>query len=980
MRRGLLGTMLVLLLGARLGAQTGLSGAAVEGVVRDAAGRPLSGASVTLTEESTGLVRSASTDDAGRYQMPALRVGSYRLNVASPGTQPFEQAGIEATVGAIVVVDVVLRLSFGDEATVELEAPSHSRAGAPVSSVVERWSIEGLPTNGRDYVACSLLTPGVAAERTPPTGPTTSSGLSFAGQRARSNHVMVDGFDNDEVFTGAVAALFSQDAIREFQVLAASAPAEFGGSSAGTVNSVTKSGTNALHGGAYYYLRDDGLNSKQHFERYDVFGNPIDAPKAPFEQGQWGATLGGPLRRAGTFFFLSYERLATDASNFVTIDPAVAASLERKGFPVELGAAPYEVRTDSALARLDHSLGIGHSLLLRGHFSRRRNQNVEPFGGIVARSNGAEQQREDWGVALGSTSLFGSGWLSEARLQLVRGDQTVVGLDPRCGATCAGVDEGGPNVTISGLAVVGRQLNTPQRRANLSLQASESVTRSLGRHVLKAGAELDVVWRDATLAQDFGGRYVFTALPGLTALQAYELARPAIYIQSYGNPTEDGASRSFSLFAQDQWRVTERLELTLGLRYRHYDLGRPAGRVSDVDGAAYAYEVPARGDLAPRVSATFDLDGRGRTLLRAAFGVFDEDPLLAVATVAEVIDGAHVRLLQAGSALAAEAWRSPGYRLPEPQVPFPSLVQVTGAGFRTPRSRHVSIGWTQELARGLRLQLDFVDVEGRHQIGIVDYNPLMRALGAGRRPNDLSGQPGTSASVNQFANYGSSRYRGLAAGLQARIAERFEATVSYTLSMAEDEGSDMFGQSNVAEDPGLGRDPADRAGLPLGFDASAFSGPSAVDQRHRFVLSGIAELPLGLRRSGIVSAGSGRPYTALSGVDSNGDGVAANDRARRDPSDPATRVGRNAQRLAGTATVDMRLARTFALPRDARIEVIVEAFNLFDRVNYSEVNNVFGPGAFPGQPIVDGSGRTTYGRYTKAYAPRQVQLAARLSF
>jgi outer membrane receptor protein involved in Fe transport len=802
---------------------------------------------------------------------------------------------------------------------------------------------------------------------------------------------MVDGFDNDEVFTGAVAALFSQDAVREFQVLTASAPAEFGRSSAGTVNTVTKSGTNVLHGGAYYYLRDDGLNAKEHFEQYDVFGDPVDVPKAPFRQGQWGATLGGPLRRKSTFFFLSYERLSTDANNFVTIDPTVAASLERAGFPVELGAAPYAVRTDSALARLDHSLAMGHNLLLRGHYSKRRNQNVEPFGGIVARSNGAEQQREDWGVALGSTDLFGSGWLSEARVQLVRGDQTVVGLDPRCGDACVSVDQGGPNVTISGLAVVGRQLNTPQRRANLSLQASETVTRSLGRHSLRAGVDVDLVWRDATLAQDFGGRYVFTALPAppgvvpevagpLTALQAFDLGLPAIYIQGYGNPTEDGVSRSVSLFAQDQWRVSSRLELTLGLRYQHYDLGLPTGRVSDLGGATYTYDVPARGDLAPRLSVSFNPDGRGRTLLRGALGVFHEDPLLAVATVAEVLDGGHVRLLQGGEALAAEAWRSPGYHLPEPSTPFPSLVQVTGAGFRAPRSRHVSLGWTQELGRDLSLSLDLVDIEGRHQIGIVDYNPLVPALGPGRRPNDVGGARGTSASVNQFANYGGSRYRGLALGLHARIGGRFEGNVSYTLSQAEDEGSDMFGQSNVAEDSGVGRDPADPGGLPQGFDAGAFRGPSAVDQRHRFVLSGIAQLPLALRLSGIVSAGSGRPFTALSGLDSNGNGVAANDRARRDPGNPATRVERNGERMASTASVDVRLARTFALPREARIELLVEAFNLFDRVNYSEVNNVFGPGAFPDRPLRDSAGRVTYGRYTRAYPPRQVQLAARLSF
>ena len=208
---------------------------------------------------------------------------------------------------------------------------------------------------------------------------------------------MVDGFDNNQPFTGAVAATFSQDAVREFQVLAAAFPAEFGDASGGIVNTVTRSGTNELHGSAFFFLRDDALNAKAYFEKNDVFGNPIDAPKAPFHQAQWGATLGGPLRKDRTFFFLSYEQFDVDANNFVTIDAGVADILGRNGFPVELGSVPYEVATKSALAKLDHNFGPTHRLLLRGHFSRGTNENIEPFGGIVARSHGLVQLHDRLG-------------------------------------------------------------------------------------------------------------------------------------------------------------------------------------------------------------------------------------------------------------------------------------------------------------------------------------------------------------------------------------------------------------------------------------------------------------------------------------------------------------------------------------------------------------------------------------------------------
>jgi hypothetical protein len=980
--------LLVLSLATRVGAQTGLTGAALEGTVRDESGQPLAGAAVEVAEERTGLARKTTTATDGRYALPALPLGSYRLRIEYGGYQAVVRTGLAPGLGQVLVVDVALSPAFVETVSVEHKADAGGLAGAAVAAVVGAPTIEGLPTNGRDYVGFALLTPGVVAERSPPTGPTTSSGLSFGGQRARSNHVMVDGFDNDEVFTGAVAASFSQDAVREFQVLAASAPPELGHASGGTVNTVTRSGTNELHGGAYLFFRDDVLNAKEHFEEFDVFGNPIDSPKAPFRQTQSGATFSGPLRKDRTFFFLSYERLDTSANNFVTIDPAVATSLGNAGFAVELGRAPYAVSTQSALIRVDHGSSPDHRLLFRAHLSRRRNENIEPFGGIVARSHGAVQDRDDWGLALGRTDFFSSGWLSEARLQVVRGDQRVHGLDPRCGGRCDEIDQGGPEVTLSGLAVAGRQLNTPQDRANLAVQLAETLTRNWGRHTLKAGFDLDLGWWDATLAQDFGGRYVFTALPAvpgltsgpLTALQAFDQGLPAVYVQGYGDPFASGATRMFSLFGQDHWRVSPRWSVIAGVRYQYYDLGLSTLSASAPGGERLVYQVPAHGNVAPRLAVSYDPTGVGRTSLRAAFGLFYEDPLLAVAAATEIFDGQQLRLLQARLPLSAEAWRSPGNRLPEPASLFPSLMQVAGPGFRAPRSTQLSAGVTHGFGRDLHLTLDLIAVRGDDQIGIVDYNPLLPALGPGRRPNDVAGLAGTSASVNQFTNYGESSYHGLAVSLRKRVGRAFEGAVSYTLSDAEDMGSDMFGQSNVAEDPGLGRDPSDVEGLPRGFAPAAFRGPSLLDQRHRLVMSALAMLPWRLGLSAIVTAGSGRPFTALSGMDSNGDGVAANDRARRDPADPASRVGRNHERLAGTATVDARLSRLFGLSRGTSLEVIVEGFNLFDRVNYTEVNNVFGPGAFPDHPQTDAAGRVTYGRYVKAAAPRQVQVAARLTF
>jgi len=976
------------MLAAPLSAQTGLTGGAIHGTVRNAAGDPIANIAVKLVDHESDIPRTVVTDAQGGYRFAALPLGTYRLGVSTAGYRPLEREGLRLAVGQAIVVDVTLAVARSETVSVEREAASIGNEGAAVGTRVGQTTVESLPANGRDFVAFSLLTPGVVSDRTPPTGPTSSSGLSFAGQSARANQVLVDGFENGDVYTGGVAAAFSQEAVREFQVLTASAPAEFGHASGGTVNTVTKSGTNDWRGSAFFFLRDQALNSKEHFEKTDVFGHAIDAPKAPFHQSQWGATLGGPLRKDRTVVFLALERLDVAASNFVTIDTGTAAALEAAGFPVELGSVPYSQGTWSALARVDHSFAPDHRLVVRAHLSDRTNENVEPFGGIVARSHGAVQLRTDSGVVLAASDLFPSGWLNEARLMVVRGNQAVYGLDPLCDNECRDVHEGGPDVTLPGLAVVGRQLNTPQVRKNLDLLVADTVTRSYGRHTLKAGFDLELVWRDGEFAQDFGGRYTFTALPAipglvarpLTSLEAFEQGLPAVYNQGYGTTTASGRSRLFSVFAQDRWRPSSRLVLEAGLRYQHYALGLAPVTVSDLRGSTYTYEVPNRADLAPRLSLTFDPTGHGRTSFRGAYGVFHQDPLLAVAFVTDFANGQTLRFLRTGLPLSAEAWRSPGRRLTEPSSPFPSLVQVASSGFRVPYSRQLSVGWTQELGHALSLNVDGLAVRSSRLIGVLDYNPLVPALGPGQRPNDADARAGSSAPVNHFSNYGEGWYRGLVLGLRKRLSHGFEAQVSYTLSDAQDTVSELFGQANIAEDPGLGRDPQDPTGLPRGFDPGAGRGPAAVDQRHRIVLSGLCQLPWRLQLSGMLTAGSGRPFTALSGVDSNGDGLAATDRARRDPQDPASRVGRDSELLPGTATVDARLSRRFALPRGASVEALVEAFNLFNRVNYSDVNNVFGPGAFPDQPQRDSAGRVTYGRYTKAYAPRQVQLAARLSF
>ena len=225
-------------------------------------------------------------------------------------------------------------------------------------------------------------------------------------------------------------------------------------------------------------------------------------------------------------------------------------------------------------------------------------------------------------------------------------------------------------------------------------------------------------------------------------------------------------------------------------------------------------------------------------------------------------------------------------------------------------------------------------------------------------------------------------YRGLTISLSRRLSGPYQLLASYTLSQAEDSSTD-FQSAFVPENNGAGRDPANPGGLPRRFDPTRERGPATHDQRHRLVVSGLYRLPFGLQVASIVTAASGRPFTPLAGADLNGDGDGGafpTDRARRDPSDAGSSVGRNSETLPAQVTVDVRTSKRFTAGKGAEIEVIAEAFNLLNRSNFTEVNSIFGRAAYPNEPQRDQQGRVTYGLFEQALPPRQIQLALRLTF
>ena len=444
--------------------------------------------------------------------------------------------------------------------------------------------------------------------------------------------------------------------MREFQVLTTGYSAEFGNAVGGVVNIVTKSGTNRRRGELFLFHRNEHLNAKDYFERFDPFGDAIDRDKAPYRHYQWGGTVGGPIRPDRMFYFLALERLEVEASNFVNIDANAAAMFEAGGFPVALGNVPYDVKTTQAIGKLSHHWSGGRSLTLSGHYSTVTNGNFRSYGGLTAASHGVTQDRDDWALSATDSTSGARGWVNEARGQVARHDQQTLALDPRCSGPCTSESEGGPEIVIPGIATVGRNIYEPTVRDNWRLQISDLVSHASGSHMVKAGASFTYLDQRARTPLEFGGSFTFAPLPAIprvlpvpvTALEAFALGLPALHVRGFGNSAGPFTYQELTAFVQDDWRLTSRLTLKAGLRYQVQIWPATETTIPSVGGTSLRYPFPQdRNNLAPRLGMSFNLDRNGRSSVDAAYGIFHGSQLATILGSQMVFDGSPdgVRLL-----------------------------------------------------------------------------------------------------------------------------------------------------------------------------------------------------------------------------------------------------------------------------------------------------------------------------------------------
>jgi hypothetical protein len=649
---------------------------------------------------------------------------------------------------------------------------------------------------------------------------------------------------------------------------------------------------------------------------------------------------------------------------------------------------PFRVRSTQWLVKLDQHVGDHSRLALRVNGASELNENIEPFGGLVARSRAASLDNRDLMAGMSHTLVAGPRLVNELRLLLASRDQDVLALDPACEGPCDREDEGGPTLEVAAVASVGRQRFTPTPRDNRRLQVVDTVAYATGSHLLKGGVDFSVIdGRRQALPLHFGGRYIFTALPAIpgllpspvSSIQAVALGLPFAYVQGYGHSGAAYDVGDIAVFVEDVWRPTPQLSIRAGLRYQRQFWPDHRYSTPGVNGT-YAFRSDGN-DFAPRVAITWSPGSDN--VLRAGYGVYYEQTITAVAGITQTVSGTadSLRTLVLTAPRSFAAWAAPDHRLSESVATalaggsYPSVTIPIDPGFRTGYAHHAFAGWEQRITNIGTVSATVVLARGFDRLGTIDYNPVVPALGPGRRPLDVNGVAGTSASVLQYTSFGETWYRGLTLSLDSTPRAGAAVRVSYTWSKAEDTTTD-FQSAFLPQNNGRGRDPADPGGLPLDFRAGDERGPAPHDQRHRVVASAVAPLPGGVRVSGLLSAASGWPFNVLAGVDLNGDrdgGSFPSDRARRVFADPATSVPRNSDRLPAQVSLDVRVSRPIGAG-PLEIEPILEIFNVFNRTNFVEVQNVFGVGSYPDQPA------PTFGQFTQAGPARQIQLAVRVRF
>jgi hypothetical protein len=993
-------------------AQTAATGN-IEGIVTDTTGAVLPGVAVVVKNTGTNVTRDVVTDNAGRYRANALQPGMYEVTATLGGFQPATLGNVEVQVGQTQSVDVKLRAAGVTEVvTVTAESPLIDTRRTDVSNVVGETAIENLPINGRRWENFVLLGPGV-------TNDGNFGLVSYRGISGLYNNNTVDGADNNQAFFSEargrtrISYSISQGAIKEFQVGVSNFSAEFGRAAGGTVNAVTKSGTNEFRGEGFYFLRDDKFTSKDPF-----FPVGVDRPNE--RRQQFGVSAGGPLESDKLFFFVNLDQQLRNFPYFVrpaqstfiggpcTVPGCASTVAFYNGLSV---FNPREGNNKILLGKVDYAVSNKHNFTAQYNLHRWDSPNgvqTQPVISVSPSANGKDIVKTDFALFT-LNSVVSQRWLNEARVQVGRDFEA---QDPN--------SPNGPGTTVTGGIDIGipNFLPRPKYPDERRYQFIDNITWYAGAHSIKSGIDFNYVKEN--LINLFQGAGIY-AYPNINAIasdcpigasgcspliagassdlrhytsynQAFDL-RGAGFAGNISFPTTD-----YNWFAQDNWRISNQVTLNLGVRWEYQQFPQPTetstNGVKFTGNPAYPATVTFHQDknnFGPRVGFTYDINGSHTTVVRGGWGIYYGRSSNSVISSA---------LTNNGVTFASYNFTptSPG----APQYPsvFTSLpstaakpsIQYLSPTLERPEINMAELTVDRAIGNDITVSASYLYSGGKHLPTFVDTNLspanstvefFVDGQSRGTFPFFRGSRP--DANINnaiEVADIVDSTYNALVLQVNKRFNKGLLFNANYTLSKAEDTGQNSTTFiSNFATmvDP---------------FNNDGEKGPASFDRRHRGVVSVhyAPDFLYGFQIGGTGTFESGLPLNPTISINSgalNGTGVVSTSSVNGSgASNRAPFDTRNGFRQTSRKTIDMRVSKQFGLGGRRKVEALWEAFNILNTVNYTGFGTTkynaasSAYDATSNKAVVNLTSNTGFGVPTTAsntlFGPRDMQIGLRL--
>lgn len=815
-----------------------VAGATLAGTVSDPSGAVLPKAKIAITNVATGVTRNVETDSAGFYSAPNLGAGDYQVTVTSPGFNTEVRRGITLTVGAQQVLDVGMHVGeisqrvevTGAAATVELTSST-------LSQEVSATTIRELPLNGRSWTDLTNLQPGVVIAETHASGdPNRGFGaqVSISGGRPQQNNYRLDGISINDYANGGPGSVLGGnlgvDAIQEFSVLTSNYSAEYGKTSGGVVNAITRSGTNQLHGSAYEFLRNSALDARRFFDGATV---------PPFKRNQFGGALGGPIKKDQTFIFGDYEGIrqalgttqvntvlspAARAGNFaagsVRPDPATQKLLALEPLPnagligkgdvgIYKFAGQQIVNEDYFTIRVDQNISAKDKLFGTYSFDNSPLMQPDALNNLLQYAIARRQI-----AALEESHIFSAGFVNTVRVGYNRAHTTSAGgvqainpaaADPSLG-WAPGLNVG--TVHVTGLTNIGPGVAPPIFEfAWNSYQVYDDASLTRGLHSLKFGATFEKnQLNQLTRTADFVAQWFFGS-PASFITNTPSRVRgviPGSLTPRYLRVSTAGA------YIQDDWRVRSNLTVNLGIRYEMSTVPtEKQGKLTNLPtltsptprlGDPY-FSNPTLRNFAPRVGFSWDPFGNGKTALRGGFGLFDVLPLL-YQTITLNGRGAPFFSVASTSKVPQGSFPSGGLAAVGPGALL-EYAYVQGQPHRDYVMQwHFNV--QRELAPSLTASVGYVGSHGLHQpFRADDANIVLpKVTDSGYlwpSPIGSGGPVNPKLGAIRFLDWGgSSFYDALQLGIVKRMSRGFQVQGSYTWGKSIDNNSGVIAGDTLA--------------------------------------------------------------------------------------------------------------------------------------------------------------------------------------